>query len=375
MLHDVKRIRSIFVAYPYRLGPSYRAALATRFADSGIEFRYADDTLLNGHVMEKIRRMMTEVDVSFFDVTDCNPNVMFELGYALGAEEPGFVVVQRDAVDKLSADIAGWDQLRYSDCADLAEQLYQRIASVRVPQRRAGGSITAPRETTVRDTLRNLRFGIPAVDEPLLSVFAVPENFDRYYKDRELLGEPPYRAQDLCESVLAGPNATHHRTYFWPKGFSYDHRPGPDFVEVYDGQSLGASQTERKTNFRLYTSGTTVYMQRLRYGGADNKPFLYVSMFEEIVEMALIAIAAAREKWGFDGQGHLQVGAVFLHAGDLRVSEARNFYPQGDAGRPVADGEEKWIPDHSLLIDGDQLTNRAKSLASEMAADLTVKLL
>ena len=369
-----KRARSIFVAYPYRFGQPYRDALAEKFAGSGVEFRYADDTLLNGHVMDKIRRMMSEVDVSVFDVTGNNPNVFFELGYALGADEPGFVVVQQDAVDKLSADITGWDQLRYSDYTNLAETLHKHVMTKRVPMRRAVERVTIPL-TDPRDRLRDMRFGIPAVSDPLLLVYAIPEDYDRYYLDRSVLGKPPFGAQDLCESVLAGPNQTRHETFFWHRGFDYAPHPGRDFVEVYEGGG-SPSQTERVTNFRLYTSGSATYMQRLRYGGAEQKPFLYRYMFENIVEMALIAIAEARRKWNLDGQGPLNVGAVFLHSGELRISQATpDFYPAADTGRPVLGGEEIWVPDEPIAIDGDELGSRAKSLANEMSADLESKLL
>jgi hypothetical protein len=376
MLHNVKRIRSIFVAYPYLFGQPYRDALTAQFGGTGVEFRYADDMLLNGHVMDKIRRMMSEVDVSFFDVTGNNPNVMFELGYALGAEQPGFVVVQEDAVKRLSADITGWDQLRYSDYANLAEKLHDRVSRVRVPQRSGSERIEVVETQSVRDRMRVLRFGLPAVDEPLLCIYAVPTEYERYYKARSLLGTHPYRALDLTESVLAGPNVTRHQTYFWPGGFSYDDRPGPDFVEVYDGRSLGLSQTERETNFRVYTSGTVTYMQRLRYGGVDDKPFLYRYMFENIVEMALVAIANVRHKWGFDDQRELNVGAIFLHAADVRVSSATpEFYPAGDAGSALRGADELWIPDEPIPVRSSELAERAKALADEMSANLGAKAL
>ena len=369
-----KRARTIFVAYPYRFGQPYREALANRFEGSGVEFRYADDMLLNVHVMEKIRRIMSEVDVCLFDVTDCNPNVMLELGYALGADEPGFVVVKKDAVSEISADIVGWDTLRYDDFTDLAEKVHHHVTTNRVPLRQPVERISIT-EPNPRERLRDLRFGIPAVSDPLMVVYAVPGQYERYYKDRAILGKPPYRAQDLCESVLAAPNKTGYRTFFWHGGFDYASRPGRDFVEVYEGRGA-RSQTERITNFRVYTSGAIMYMQRLDLGGADYKPFMYLYMFQNIVEMAFVAMAQARRKWGFDGQGGLNVGAVFLHAAELRISDARpEFFPAGDAGHPVLTGEELWVPDEPLIVDGDALESQAKTLANEMVADLESKLL
>jgi hypothetical protein len=364
----------VFVAYPYRFGVAYRRALNERFKGTDVEFRYADDNIMNAHVMDKIRRMMREADVSFFDVTGANPNVMLELGFAMGGDEPGFVGVQRDAVDAMNADILGWDTLRYDDFPDLANKLFEYIMNRRVPARPPTQHI-AIAQVSVRDRLREMRFGIPAVSEPLLMVFETPSTYERYAKQRALLGEPPYRAQDLCGSVIAAKNRTRHETFFWPMGFDYEARPGPDFVEVYEGRS-SPSQTERITNFRMYLSGAATYMQRLRVGGADGKPFLYLYMFQNIMETALIAFADARANWGFDVRESLDVGALFLHASDLHVSRATpEFYPQDDAGRPVLDGAELWVPDQPISVPGADLELRAKELANEMMADLETKIL
>ena len=374
-LHELKRIRTIFVAYPYKFGRRYREALDARFSGSGIEFRYADEKLLNAHVMEKIRRMMSEADVSLFDVTDNNANVFLELGHALGANEPGFVVINNSAVASLSADLTGWDQLRYTDFDDLAEKLFEFVSKNRVPRRRSSEQVTAAPDVGTRERLRMLRFGIPAVDEPLLCVYALPIPYERYAKDRSLLGSHPYRAQDLCDSILAGPNTTGYRTYFWPTGFSYDAQAGPDFVEVYDGHGRGASQTERSANFRVYTSGAAMYMQRLRFRAEDKQPFLYRYMFQNIVEMVLIAVADVRKKWVFSEEDRLDVGAVFQHARDLRVSEASpDVYSADDAGRTLGGGDDDTlIPDVPITIEPAELLSRAKAIADEMSADLRTK--
>lgn len=370
------RIRTVFVAYPYGLGESYRISLRDRFDGSGVEFRYADERLENTHVMDKIRRMMSESDVSFFDITGNNPNVMLELGYALGAEQPGFVVVQKDAVDQISADITGWDQLRYTDSDDLAEKLYDRITKGRVPQRPVVPMMQIPdKSQRPKEILRELRFGIPAVDAPVLCIYLTPIDYQRDFMDRKLLGAQPYRASDLCDSVLAGPNRTHYRTFFWAGGFDYSPHPGPDFIEVFEGRSSG-QQRDRITNFRVYTSGAVTYMQRLRERGAEHKPFLYLYMFEQIAEMAFLAMSDVRKRLGFERQEEVSVGAVLLGAAELRISEATpDFYPSDDSGRTIVRAsDEIWIPEESLVLDGSDLETKAKDLADEMVADLRTSL-
>jgi hypothetical protein len=369
VLRNAKRARSVFVAYPYRFGPEYRQNLDDRFAGSGIELRYANDVILNGHVMEKIRRMMSEADVSFFDVTDCNPNVMFELGYALGHDEPSFVAVQNEAVSSMSSDIAGWDTLRYSDSADLADKLYRYVSTQMVSMRVSPSYVNA-QEIAARDRLRDLHFAIPPVGAGLLMLYAVPEHYERNLKDRSLLTTPPYRARDLCDVVLSGPNETRHRTFFWADGFDYAQNPAADYVEVYEGRSA-PSDTERITNFRVYRSGLVTYMQRLRVGGAKNCPFLYAYMVEEIANMAFVAMSNARDMWAFPNEDRLNVGAVILHAPDLRVSEATpNFYPRGDAGLSVLGGDELWLPNEPLFVEASKLRASAKELAIDVRTAL-----
>ena len=359
------RVKSVFVAYPYDFGIEYREILDAEFKGSGVEFRYADGEIENAHVMNKICRMMNEADVCMFDVTGNNPNVMFELGYALGAKEPGFVVVHVDAVKSLSADLTGWDQLRYLNVKDLAQKLVERVDKVRIPRKGTGTGTSVPRIVT-KDVLRELRFGIPQSGEPVLAVYVVPKDYDRHYRDGMTIGGPPFSARQLCDPVFAGLNETQHKTYFWPDHFDYDHVPGPGFVEVYD------DERDRTVNFRLYTSGAAMYMQQLREGGEDHKPFLYRYMFDEIVEMALISIAEARYKLGFASQGEVEVGALFLNAEELRVSEAtRKFYPMGDGGFPLLDPyKELWIPPDPITVESSDLHDKAKDLASDMSGYL-----
>jgi hypothetical protein len=367
------RVKTIFVAYPYAFGMEYRAALERRFAGSGIEFRYADDELANTHVMGKITRMMSEADLCFFDVTDSNANVLFELGYALGAQEPGFVVVKQDAAKELKSDIVGWDSLRYEDHDDLAAQLFEVVTKGRVPLRRREQGKVEIAAIDPREIIRGIRFGVPQSDHARLVIYAVPTTYDRHYLSREFFGKPPYRAQDLAHSIDHAINATHYETAFWPSGYDYDHRPGPDFLEVYLGAE-GAPPGERSTNFRMYLSGAATYMQRLRRREPNDSPFLYLYMFEEIAEMAFTSIIDARSRWGFDEQREIAVGAAFLDAPDLRISDAtRAFYPAGDIGRPLADPQDiVWIPRDPLILPTQQFD--AKNAALEVAADLLVSL-
>ena len=224
-------IKKIFVAYPYALGDGYRAALRDRFTDSGIDFLYADDRLANKHILAKIVDMMRESDVSMFDVTGNNPNVMLELGIALGLDEPGFVAINRNAIDALSADVHGWDTLRYGDFAELAEKLHGYATQGSLPSRfstyRTGSNAATqigPTNNTVRqvaernprdpvDVLHEIHFGVPPVPTPIYCVYTVPLEYDRHYLNRRVLGKAPFTKESLIEAVKTG--ASRQDFFFW----------------------------------------------------------------------------------------------------------------------------------------------------------------
>lgn len=126
----------LFVAYPYGFNEGgYREALSAGLKDMGVSLLYADERLTNDHVLYKIRDMMLEADACMFDISGNNPNVMLELGIALGEDHPGFVAVNAADVGGIGADVVGWDQLRYKNYADLAKQICDYIARDAVPVR------------------------------------------------------------------------------------------------------------------------------------------------------------------------------------------------------------------------------------------------
>ena len=124
----------IFVAYPYSLA-GYKEALASSLPPPQYELEYADEHLASDHVLRKIERMLAECDLALFDVTGANPNVTLELGIAIATLHPYVVVIQRESVGTLNADIHGWDQLRYDTVEELSAVLHDRIERNRVPTR------------------------------------------------------------------------------------------------------------------------------------------------------------------------------------------------------------------------------------------------
>jgi hypothetical protein len=124
----------IFVAYPYAI-EHYRAQLALSLVNPPFELVYADEHVINDHVLRKIEAMLDECDLALFDLTGANPNVNLELGIAINAKHPYVVAVHKDFAHKLNADIQGWDGIRYETVEQLGQVLRDRIEHNRVPTR------------------------------------------------------------------------------------------------------------------------------------------------------------------------------------------------------------------------------------------------
>jgi hypothetical protein len=125
---------TIFVGYPYRID-GYREALRSGFPTAEVEFTFADERLVDDHVLRKTERMIDESDLALFDVTHANPNVTLELGIAIAKKHPYIVVIDKSSLNELNADIHGWDQLRYSTLSELVTQLKVHLDRGSLPLR------------------------------------------------------------------------------------------------------------------------------------------------------------------------------------------------------------------------------------------------
>jgi len=113
-------MKSIFVAYPYRI-ERYKEAIAV--ACDGIATpAYADDVLTKMHILTKIMTQMRESDLALFDLTGRNANVALELGIAI-ALDVNYRILLGPNDENVISDMQGWDQLRYSDLDDLGRRL------------------------------------------------------------------------------------------------------------------------------------------------------------------------------------------------------------------------------------------------------------
>lgn len=114
-------MNKVFVAYPYSL-EGYRDAIASA-GNAVVELVYADETITNKHILEKITDLMKACDLCIFDLTGWNANVALELGVAIGLNLNYRVLLNAKSQTDVFSDMRGWDQLRYSDLNELQTKL------------------------------------------------------------------------------------------------------------------------------------------------------------------------------------------------------------------------------------------------------------
>jgi hypothetical protein len=130
----------VFVGCNYEKIPiqGYRDAFReVQAADPRIQFRFADARISNKAIMEKVRDEILHCDVGLYDVTFRNPNVLMELGVAIGSGRPWNILYNPDAdaqswltkvwfnksTAALPANLRGYEYLQYTSQETLTSAL------------------------------------------------------------------------------------------------------------------------------------------------------------------------------------------------------------------------------------------------------------
>ncbi|HEX9341110.1 MAG TPA: hypothetical protein VF992_08085 [Thermoplasmata archaeon] len=136
-----KKPRTVFVAYPYKLfaGEDYRAVFDRVGKALGVKFTFADQKILDVHILEKIALMIKEAEFSIFDISGWNPNVTLEYGLALGFGEKKFLLFDpgKTEFSEVPADVRGFDRLEHRSYAELERALTFLIAQEFPPEKKA----------------------------------------------------------------------------------------------------------------------------------------------------------------------------------------------------------------------------------------------
>jgi hypothetical protein len=97
-----------------------RRAVTANTVDADIRIVRADEMLDLGLITDHIKAAIQSATVLIADITDLNPNVMYELGYADAFDKP--VVILNQDVDKAPFDVRNIRQVQYSSPPTRSEE-------------------------------------------------------------------------------------------------------------------------------------------------------------------------------------------------------------------------------------------------------------
>ena len=121
----------VFVAMPFRseLDDTYHYGIQNAVRGAGLLCERADLTTFLGDVMQWVQNRIRSSSLVVADLTDANPNVYLEVGYAWGCGVP--VVLLTQTTDHLKFDIRGQRCLVYSSIRQLEELLRAELENLR----------------------------------------------------------------------------------------------------------------------------------------------------------------------------------------------------------------------------------------------------
>ena len=120
-----------FVGMPFddRYVDSYQLGIKAMLEQHGIDtankvFK-ADEQYSNGDILCKICKAIQESQNIIINISEQNPNVMFELGLAYGINKNVFLI--KDDMSAVISDLRGLEYTSYSNAGDLANKLQIRF--------------------------------------------------------------------------------------------------------------------------------------------------------------------------------------------------------------------------------------------------------
>jgi hypothetical protein len=121
----------VFVAMPFRdeMDDVYHYGIQSAVKAAGFLCERADLSTFTGDVLEWVRSRIRSATLVVADLTDANPNVYLEVGYAWGIGVPTVFVVK--SADQLKFDVRGQRCLVYKKIKELEDSLTAELRSLR----------------------------------------------------------------------------------------------------------------------------------------------------------------------------------------------------------------------------------------------------
>ncbi len=122
---------NIFVAMPFdeSMDDIYHYGIQGAVNKAGFLCERADLSSFTGDVMEWVKKRISQATFLIADLTNANPNVYLEVGYAWGLNKPTVLLVQN--IDDLKFDIKGQRCLVYKKISELENKLCQELKNLK----------------------------------------------------------------------------------------------------------------------------------------------------------------------------------------------------------------------------------------------------
>jgi hypothetical protein len=113
----------IFIGMPFanKYADCYEYGIKIAAANSGHTVYRADSVISNRDIMCKICKEIQASGICVFNISGLNPNVMLELGLALGIGKP--IIILKDTETQNISDIGSIEYIEYLHAHDLATKL------------------------------------------------------------------------------------------------------------------------------------------------------------------------------------------------------------------------------------------------------------
>ena len=124
--------KKIFVAMPFaeEMTDVWKLGIRDTVRRLGLVCERLDEESFVGDILPQIKLRIEACSLVIADLSDSNPNVILEVGYAWGKERPTLLLFRKDPTKKLPFDVRGQKCLMYKHVSHLQELLERELIAL-----------------------------------------------------------------------------------------------------------------------------------------------------------------------------------------------------------------------------------------------------
>lgn len=128
MSQDTKKRAFVFVIMPFdkSFNDTYELGIKSACIAAGVDCERVDEQMFLENILERIYNQISRADIVVAEMTDRNPNVFYEAGYAHGLGKP--VILLTKSADDIPFDLRHYPHIVHQgSIVTLKEQLERKI--------------------------------------------------------------------------------------------------------------------------------------------------------------------------------------------------------------------------------------------------------